>query len=174
MTNLFNGVLKEKFKHPLPNQDGAFKALARGHKKDDKTYDIEINQAKIPLPTELLKYELDKDDMLIDTLLNICDKNGVPFKWKYLTDDLEDVMELIQCEEFFDKIPMSKDYSYFVARDWIGVPINKYEIDSISRQRKIFEKRAIKKVNEYNKKRKNQKIINQQPEFKKSTKILEF
>ena len=68
MTNLFNGVLKEKFKHPLPNQDGAFKALARGHKKDDKTYDIEINQAKIPLPTELLKYELDKDDMLIDTL----------------------------------------------------------------------------------------------------------
>ena len=83
-------------------------------------------------------------------------------------------MELILCEEFFDKIPMSKDYSYFVARDWIGCPINKYEIDSISRQRKIFEKRALKKVNEYNKKRKNQKIINQQPEFKKSTKILEF
>ena len=155
MTNLFNGVLNEKFKHPLPNQDGAIKALARNNTTETKSYNCEFDTSKLPLPIELLKHELDVDIQLQDTILGICDKDGVPFKLKYLCETLDDVRELIQTEEFFNKIPMTDEISYFISRDWIGRPVSKWEVDAISRQRRIFEKRAFKKRQEYQK-RKNQ------------------
>ena len=57
MTNLFNGVLNDKFKHPLPNQEGAIKALARNNTTDNKTYNCEFDTSKLPLPIELLKHD---------------------------------------------------------------------------------------------------------------------
>jgi len=48
-------------------------------------------------------------------------------------------------------MPMTDEISYFISRDWIGRPVSKWEIDAITRQRKIFEKRAFKKRQEYQK-----------------------
>ena len=64
-------------------------------------------------------------------------------------DTLDDVREIIETEEFFNQIPMCEEFSYFVARDWIGRPISKFELNSIERQRRIFEKRAFKKRQQY-------------------------
>ena len=149
MTNLFNGALKDKFKHALPSQDRVIRALARNNTTDNKTYNCEFDTSKLPLPIELLKHELDVDTQLQDTLLGICDKDGMPFKMKYLCETLDDVRELIQTEEFFNKMPMTDEISYFISRDWIGRPVSKWEIDAITRQRKIFEKRAFKKRQQY-------------------------
>ena len=157
MTHLFNGILQQKFKTPLPDQSGALKAIARRGAKDSKLYDIEVDESMIPMPSVLLQHELDNDIMLQDTILSLCDKDGMPLKWKYLANDMEDVMELVQSEPFFEQIPMCEDYYYHVARDWVGCPINKYEIDSIARQRKVFEKRALKKRQEYERKQKQNK-----------------
>ena len=160
MSNLFNGVLKSKFKTPLPDQTSALKAIARNGCKDNKTYDIdEIDETKIPMPSVLLQHELDNDEQLQDTILGLCDENGIPLKWKYLANDMDDVMELISCESFFNQIPMCNEYNYFVARDWMGVPVNKYEVDSIAKQRKIFEKRAMKKRCDYERRVKQDKGI---------------
>ena len=79
----------------------------------------------------------------------------MPLKWKYLADHMEDVMELLKAEDFFDQRPMTETYNYYVCRDWMGVPVSKYEIDSISRQRKIFEKRAMLKRQQYERRLKN-------------------
>ncbi len=165
-TALFNGALKDKFKSPLPDQTSALRALARGGACDKKVYDITLDESMIPLPTELLKHELDNDVMMQDTILGLCDKDGTPLKWKYLADTMDDVRELLQCESFFNQIPMCDDFNYFVARDWMGVPVKKYEIDSIARQRKIFEKRAMKKRQDYERRMKQRK--------KDSSKTIQF
>ena len=172
---LFNGVLKEKFKHPLPNQDGAIKAMARGNSVDDKIREYTLEPQKIPLPTQLLKHELDRDETLQDTLLGLCDKDGCPLRLKYLCEDLEDVMELLSCEEFFDNMPMSNEFNYFVARDWVGAPVSKYELDAIDRQRRIFEKRAMK-VNQERKKRlaKGKKMRQKSLEIMRERRTLTF
>ena len=70
MSQLFNGVLESKLKTKLPDQTAALKAIARNGKKDNKTYDITVDEAKVPLPSVLLKHEIDKDEQLQ------CDKDG--------------------------------------------------------------------------------------------------
>jgi hypothetical protein len=149
MTHLYNGALMDKFKHPLPNQNSVIRSLARGHKSDTNNLEYEVDNSKMPLPIDLLKHEIDTDTQLQDTLLNICDKDGMPLKFKLLCDTLDDVREIIETEEFFNQIPMCEEFSYFVARDWIGRPISKFELNSIERQRRIFEKRALKKRQQY-------------------------
>ena len=155
MTNLFNGHLKNKFKTKLPNQDSALRCIARGCKNDDTVYEETVDETKVPLPTALLCHEMDTDLTLQDTILGLCDKDGMPLKWKYLADNMKDVMELLKAEDFFDQMPMTETYNYYVCRDWMGVPVSKYEIDSISRQRKIFEKRAMLKRQQYERRLKN-------------------
>ena len=46
------------------------------------------------MPTELLKHEIDKDIMLQDTILGLCDKDGVPLRYRYLGNDLDNVMDV--------------------------------------------------------------------------------
>ena len=175
MTHLFNGVLKDKWKHPLPSQEGALRAMARGGKCDDKLYEDTLDVSKLPMPKDLLAYEMDKDVTVQDTVLGLCDSTGFPLSYKYLANDLDDVMDIIQTEEFFDHMPMLKDYSYFVARDWIGYPIQKHEVDSIVRQRKIFEKRAIKKSREYRERvKKGKRLREKSLQILKAKKTLTF
>ena len=38
---------------------------------------------------------------------------------------------------------MPDDFVYFTARDWLGCPISKSEMDSMTYNRKLYEKRAI-------------------------------
>ena len=174
MTHLYNGVLKHKFKHALPNQDCAIRNLARGHKCDNNTLEYEVDKGKMPLPLQLLKHEIDTDTQLQDTILNICDKDGLPLKFKLLCDTLDDVMEVIETDELFNQIPMCEDFSYFVARDWIGRPISKFELSSIDRQRRIFEKRAIKKRQQYETRKKQ--LVKHKPKIqvKEESTILTF
>ena len=74
MTHLFNGILKDKFKTTLPSQESAFKCIARRGNKDDKIYDMVVDESKIPMPSCLIAHELDNDETLQDTLLGLCDK----------------------------------------------------------------------------------------------------
>jgi len=175
MSHLFNGVLKPKWKTPLPSQDAALKAMARGYERDKRVYEEPLNTNKIPMPLELQLHEMNKDEVLQDTILGMCDEQGFPLCYKYLANDLDDVMEVIQTNSFFDHMPMLKDYSYFVGRDWIGYPIQKYEMDSIARQRKIFEKRAIKKSREHRERlKKGKKMQEKSIQILKERKTLLF
>ena len=140
-THLFNGILKDKFKFKYnPINDGVLKEIANKYKKGDKrpSYDdYEPDPACIPMPTDLLRHELDKDDMMMDTIIDLCDSDGIPLRWRYLCDD-------------------------FDARDWVGCPIKKYEIDAIEKKRKIYERRAIKKKQEYLKRRVKAKKLHEE------------
>ena len=43
---MYNGVLMNKFKHPLPNQDSVIRSLARGHKSDTNNLEYEVITVK--------------------------------------------------------------------------------------------------------------------------------
>jgi|TARA_R110000824_G_scaffold171973_1_gene349687 hypothetical protein len=165
-THLFNGILKDKFKFKYnPINDGVLKEIANKYKKGDKrpSYDdYEPDPACIPMPTDLLRHELDKDDMMMDTIIDLCDSDGIPLRWRYLCDDFDDVREMLEAEDFFDVFPNSEEMRYFVARDWVGCPIKKYEIDAIEKKRKIYERRAIKKKQEYLKRRVKAKKLHEE------------
>jgi len=139
---LFNGHIKDNFKMPIKN-------VFCSEFINDKLQEINLEPSKVPMPTELLRHELDRDEKLQDTILGLCDKNGYPLKWKYLANNLEDVMSLLQTEEFFDHIPMSDDFTYHVARDWCGVPLTKKEMSNTEFQRKVFERRALEERKGY-------------------------
>ena len=178
-TQLFNGVLKDKFKFPYnPINDGVLKEIANGFKKKKPTIeDCEPDPSMIPLPTQMLRHELDKDLMLMDTILELCDKDGMPLRWKYLCDDFDDVREMIEAEDFFDVFPNSDEMRYFVARDWIGCPIKKYEIDAIEKKRKIYERRAYEKQKQYYERKKKAKKLHDQSkkmQYHREKKILNF
>ena len=144
MSVLFNGQLKGKFKTPVNMIDP--RVAANNLETDTTLYDYKVEPSKVPMPLELLKHELDRDEMLQDTILGLCDKEGTPLKWKYLANDIDDVMELLQTEDFFELIPMSEEYAYHVARDWVGCPMKKSEMDKAEYQRKIFERKAKEEV----------------------------
>ena len=169
-TQLFNGVLKDKFKFPYnPYNDGVLKEIANGFKKKDKPPtidDYDPDPSMIPMPTHLLRHELDKDCMLMDTILELCDKDGMPLRWKYLVDDFDDVREMIEAEDFFDVFPASDEMRYFVARDWVGCPIKKHEIDQIEKRRKIYEKRAFEKQQQYRQRKAKGKKLQKESKLK--------
>ena len=141
--SLFNGQIENKFKMPYNNDVFCSEVV------NDKLQEITMEPGKVPMPTELLRHEIDRDEKLQDTILGLCDKNGYPLKWKYLANNLEDVMSLLQTEEFFDYIPMSEDFTYHVARDWCGIPITKKEMSNTEFMRRIFEKRAMEERKAY-------------------------
>lgn len=136
MTHLFNGRRKENYKHPIHNRNC-------NEIVDNRLFEVKLEPDKIPMPTELLKHDLDKDTVLQDTILGLCDKNGLPLRYTFLTNDLDNVMDCLQGEEFFDNIPMPDEFLYFTARDWLGCPISKSEMDAMTFNRKIYEKRAL-------------------------------
>ena len=179
-THLFNGVLKAKFKFPYnPHNDGVLNEIANNYKKGDKrpVFDCEPDPALIPMPTDMLRHEIDKDEMMMDTILDLCDKDGLPLRWKYLCDDFDDVREMMEAEDFFDVFPNSDEMRYFVARDWVGCPIKKHEIDSIERKRKIYEKRAFEKQLQYQKRKAKAKKLHEQSKklnIKREKTILSF
>ena len=41
---MYNGVLMNKFKHPLPNQNSVIRSLARGHKSDTNNLEYEVHR----------------------------------------------------------------------------------------------------------------------------------
>ena len=136
MAYLFNGKVQDKYKHPV--SDRRMDDII-----DNRLFEIHLEPSKIPMPTELLKQEIDKDTVLQDTILGLCDKNGLPLRYTFLTNDLDDLMDCLKGEEFFEHIPMPDDFVYFTARDWLGCPISKKEMDSITFNRKIYERRAM-------------------------------
>lgn len=111
--------------------------------------DYRIDESKIPLPTELLKHELQVDTQLQDTLLSLCDSKGVPFKIKYLGNDYDSVMDFLATDEFLEKMPMNNEINHFIARDYLGIPVSKREVERSSQQRLLYEKRAMKIINKY-------------------------
>lgn len=177
-THLFNGVLKDKFKFKYnPSNDGVLDEIANKFKKGDKRKvyeDWEPDPACIPMPTQLLRHELDRDEMLQETILELCDKDGFPLRWKYLCDDFDDVREMMEAEDFFDVFPASEDMRYFVARDWVGCPIKKQEIDSIERRRKIYEKKAYQKQVEYQKRKAKAKKLQEESLEKQKQRVFKI
>lgn len=161
---------KFKFQHPNPRE--AF-LTAMADAECDEAFEYTLDESKIPLPTELLAHELDNDEVLQDTLLNFCDSTGVPFKYKYLANDCEDMMEILKCDEFLDKMPMSEEFNYFIARDYMGCPISKREIDKQAYERRVYEKRAMAIIDK-------SFALKQRPKpavvetFKKEAKTLDF
>lgn len=142
MTHLFNGRVKDNYKHPIRNE-------YCNEIVDNRLFEVKLEPDKIPMPTELLKHEIDKDTVLQDTILGLCDKDGMPLRYKFLGNDLDNVMECLQAEEFFDNIPMPEEFLYFTARDWLGCPISKKEMDAMTFNRKIYEKRAMEEREAY-------------------------
>ena len=161
---------KMKFQHPNPRE--AF-LTAMADAECNEAFEYTLDESKIPLPTELLAHELDNDEVLQDTLLNFCDSEGVPFKYKYLANDCDDMMEILKCDDFLDKMPMSEEFNYFVARDYMGCPISKREIDKQAYERRVYEKRAMAIIEK-------SFALKSQPKpvvvetFKKEAKILDF
>lgn len=164
MSVLFNGQLKGKFKTPVNEIDPA--VIANNLETDTTLYDYKVEPNKVPMPLELLKHELDKDVMLQDTILGLCDKEGMPLKWKYLAHDIDDVMDLLHTEDFFDLIPMSEEYTYHVARDWVGCPMKKSEMDKAEYQRKIFERKAKEEILNHEKRIQKAKKLHKESKVK--------
>ncbi len=142
MTHFFNGRVKDNYKHPI-RSDYCNETI------ENRLFEVKLEPDKIPMPTDLLKHEIDKDTVLQDTILGLCDKDGVPLRYKFLGNDLDNVMECLQAEEFFDNIPMPEEFVYFTARDWLGCPISKKEMDAMTFNRKIYEKRAMEEREAY-------------------------
>ena len=178
MTTLFNGVLKDKFKFPIVSDSQ--EAVADGALKDDwepnkKEYDCEPDPSMLPMPTELLRHELDRDTVLQDTILSLMDKDGVPLRWKYLADDFDDVVNLLDGEDFFDNMPMPDVYRYHVARDWVGCPISKHELEAYEVRRKAYEKIAFDKLRELKQRRiKGKKLQEESFRIIREHKTLDF
>lgn len=173
MSVLFNGRLKEKFKTPIKTIDP--QVIANGMETDTTLYDYKVEPSKVPMPLELLKQELDRDEMLQDTILSLCDKEGMPLKWKYLTNNIDDVMDLLHTEDFFDLIPMSEEYTYHVARDWVGCPIRKSEMDKMEYHRKVFERKAKEELLNHEKRVRKAKQLHKESKVKfeqKNTKLI--
>ena len=148
--------------------------LAMADARHEAELDSRVEEDKIPLPTALLAHELDNDEMLQDTLLNLCDSSGVPFKYKYLANSTDDVMEIMKCDEFLDRMPMCEEFNYYIARDYMGCPITKSEVDKNVYERCIFEKRAMDIINKQFTLKKQKKVEEPVIQFKKETKVLDF
>jgi len=139
---MFNGRVKENYKHPIDNKHC-------DEIVDNRLFEVKLEPDKIPMPTTLLKHEIDKDEVLQDTILGLCDKDGLPLRYRFLGNDLDNVIECLQAEEFFDNIPMPDEFVYFTARDWLGCPISKNEMDAMTFNRKIYERRAMEEREAY-------------------------
>ena len=163
---------KSKAKFEFSSREAFLNAMADA--ECDEAFDYTLDESKIPLPTELLAHEIDNDVVLQDTLLNLCDSEGMPFKYKYLVNDCEDMMEILKCDDFLDKMPMSDEFNYFVARDYMGCPISKREIDRSAFERRVYEKRAMAIIDKsFTLKSRPVKIATVET-FKKETRTLDF
>jgi hypothetical protein len=70
-------------------------------------------------------------------------------------------------------MPMSEEFNYFVARDYMGCPISKREIDKQAYERRVYEKRAMAIIEKSFALKYQQKPVVVET-FKKEAKVLDF
>ena len=109
---------------------------------------LKIDDKEFNIPYDKINYmdwqiDLDRDDKLTETLLDLRDENGYPIKLQlgHMPETIEEIQQYLLSEESFNMIPECESFSYFVARSITGLPVKKCEVDEIKRSRRILKKR---------------------------------